>query len=333
MVKTVISCVSENQPSWFDRVFNLALSVRSFGATLSDTPVVVNFVDGVEPRFEGALSDLDVTVNVVKRFDPRFPYANKLRMLELAKDMDFDVLVALDCDVIVMGDVTPLVSPEVFRAKPADWDFLTPEHWRRIFAELDLRAPERKTLTTTSMQRTYPYFNSGVLFVPHGICSGLLELWSGLIYELGDFSRKNPDVTALPQHTDQIGLACALLRGGYPTEALPVNGNFPTHINVHAAFLRRLSPPFVIHYHHSVDGSGFIQATKYRVVNEHLDMFNRRRAEALGLPYAQLPVRPLGKRLRQELRSQRWFQANPTKRLRRRARRVLSSVRTPSLSR
>ncbi len=46
------------------------------------------------------------------RFDPRTPASNKLRMLELADTHDFDVLLAIDTDTIVLGDVGRYADPE-----------------------------------------------------------------------------------------------------------------------------------------------------------------------------------------------------------------------------
>ena len=94
-LRVLLSCVSENRPGWYDKVYNLVLSVRSFGGSLADARVVVNFVDGADPEVARTLEGLGAEVRVVERFDARNPYANKLRMLELGKEFDFDVLVAL----------------------------------------------------------------------------------------------------------------------------------------------------------------------------------------------------------------------------------------------
>ena len=100
------SCVAENGDRWYQEAHNLVLSIRRFGGGLSTAPVVVNFVDAVEPRYESGLAELDAEVRVVPRFDRRTPASNKLRMLELADTHQFDVLLAIDTDTLVVGDVS-----------------------------------------------------------------------------------------------------------------------------------------------------------------------------------------------------------------------------------
>src|SRR5688500_13752400 len=106
----LFSCVSENGEPWFHKVYNLVLSLRLFGGSLAEARVVVNFVGDVDADYADRLNALGADVRIVERFDPRSPYLNKLRMLELAAEYEFDVLVALDCDVLIAGDLQPVLS-------------------------------------------------------------------------------------------------------------------------------------------------------------------------------------------------------------------------------
>jgi len=72
-LRVLLSCVSENRPGWYDKVYNLVLSVRSFGGSLADEQVVVNFVDGADPEVARTLEGLGAEVRVVERFDVRNP--------------------------------------------------------------------------------------------------------------------------------------------------------------------------------------------------------------------------------------------------------------------
>src|SRR5688500_8990134 len=109
-MKVLFSCVSENGPDWYRRVETRTLSIREFGGALADSDVVINFVNAVDPEFERKLRELGAEVRVVPRFDERSVYANKLRMFELSREREFDVLLGLDCDVVVVGDLTPVLS-------------------------------------------------------------------------------------------------------------------------------------------------------------------------------------------------------------------------------
>src|SRR3954467_11253614 len=99
MTRALIACLGEDRPDWQVKMENLALSVRRFGETLADAPIVVHVVGDASPELRSKLDRLDAECRVVERMDRRLPTSNKLRMLELERD-DFDVLVMVDCDVI-----------------------------------------------------------------------------------------------------------------------------------------------------------------------------------------------------------------------------------------
>jgi hypothetical protein len=321
IVQVVFACVAENGPGWFDRVHSLVLSIRTFGGSLREAPVLACFVEGVDDRFAGPLRDLGAEVRVVPRLDPRYPYANKLRMLEHASEDE--VLIALDCDVVVLGDVTAYPDPVSVLAKPADCDFLTPEQWATLFDALHLEAPARTVTTTTFGQRTHPYFNSGVLLIPGADAPRLRDAWERYVYALQELYERLPDLARHRFYTDQLALACALVSEEIAVRSLPVRMNLPTHLNVHPAFLAEAFPPLIVHYHKRVSHDGFILPTRYAAANTALDRFNRARADALGLPYAGLPRFALPDRMKQELRSRSWFHAEGIKSVRRAVRRLV----------
>jgi hypothetical protein len=324
--RVLFSCVAENGPSWFTKVHNLVLSIRSFGGSLAEAPVVVNFVDEVNPEYSDALEHLGASVRIVSPLDPEHRYANKLRMFELAEEFEFDVLAALDCDVIVVDDIAEFLPDGSLCGKPADCDFLSDEQWRRIFATLSLPVPEKSCVTTTFNQRTYPYLNSGVLLVPRDMCANLYSRWAGYVFDLEKVYATHPDIALRRKYNDQIALTCAVVAGDFPIQPLPVSMNFPTHIDVHPAFVRRLSTVRLIHYHRGLDEMGFIRGSKYPAVNRCLDRFNRRRAEVLNLPYRRLPRPSLDARIRQELASRRWYHKDGVERVKRGVKKILASV-------
>jgi hypothetical protein len=324
--RVLFSCVAENEPSWFRKVHNLVLSIRSFGGSLAEAPVVVNFVDDVTPEYSHALEDLGASVRIVAPLNPQHRYANKLRMLQLVHEFDFDVLAALDCDVIVVDDIAEFLPDGSVCGKPADCDFLSDGQWRRVFGTLSLPVPEKAYVTTTFGQRTYPYLNSGVLLIPKGFCADLYSLWARFVFGLERVYATHPDIALRRKYNDQIALTCAVVAGEFPIQPLPVSMNFPTHIDVHPAFVRRLSGVHVIHYHQGLDELGFIRGSKYPAVNRCLDRFNRRRAEAVNLPYRRLQRPSWDARIRQELASTRWYHKDGVERVKRGVKKILTSV-------
>lgn len=325
--RVLFSCVAENEPSWFRKVHNLVLSIRSFGGSLAEAPVVVNFVDDVTPEYSRALEDLGASVRIVAPLDSKHRYANKLRMLQLVHEFDFDVLAALDCDVIVVDDIAEFLPDGSLCGKPADCDFLSDGQWRRVFGTLSLPVPEKAYVTTTFGQRTYPYLNSGVLLIPRGFCADLYSLWARFVFELERVYATHHDIALRRKYNDQIALTCAVVAGKFPIQPLPVSMNFPTHIDVHPAFVRRLSRVHVIHYHQGLDELGFIRGSKYPAVNRYLDRFNRRRAEAVNQPYRRLQRPSWDARIRQELASRRWYHKEGVERVKRGVKKILT--RTP----
>jgi hypothetical protein len=337
MVRTLFSCVSENGKSWFLKVQNLVLSVREFGGSQERAPIVVNFVEGVDPEFEQWLTGWDVEVRVVERY-PGIRYANKLRMLQLADEGDFDILVALDCDTVVLGDISEFLDPDFFLGRPVDIDVLTDHQWKTIFRGLGLAVPQRAVTTTTFGQRTYPYFNGGMLLVPRRFCAPLFDVWSRFLHELEPVYASDPTLALRRKVNDyihdQLALACGLLAAHIPTRPVPPKMDMPTHLNIHPAFLHDLDDPRIVHYHTGIDHRGFLVSSKYRALNRHLHRFNQRRAQLLGVPYERLPPLPLGARLRQELASRRWFHALAVQMLKAQVRDVLArtGLRPPPLA-
>jgi hypothetical protein len=294
------ACVAENGPDWFDKAYNLALSVRTFGGSLADAPVIVSFVGDVEREYATALEKIGAEVRVVERFHPRSPYLNKMRMLELAEDSSFDVLVALDCDVLVAGDIRDDLPVDRVAAKPADVDVLTDDQWSGLYRALDLEPPRERFAAATTGEPMYPYFNSGVVTVPHAMCRGLLDRWTGYVEAILRIYDEGPQVVPSQWqfHLDQFSLAVALAREEPPPVALPLRLNMPVHIDVHPSFREEITPPYVIHYHKNIGADGFVWRTKYEDLNVLLDEFNRARAAALGLSYRRLAAVPVRRRIR-----------------------------------
>jgi hypothetical protein len=324
---TLVSCVAENGDGWYREAHNLVLSIRRFGGSLSEAPVVVNFVDSVERRFAAGLAELDAEVRVVPRFDPRTPASNKLRMLELAATHDFDILLAIDTDTLVVGDVSRYADGDAVAIKPENRDPYPARCWRDLFAALDIPEPSRSLVTTSTAQVTYPYYNSGVLFVPRARCDELLASWTRRVFDVLDLYERRPDIVPAPQRhwTNQLALAVAVIGDGIPVAPLPVAANLSTTVAVHPLFAHEVTPPFVLHYHNEMDAAGFVFRSRNPLLNPLIDAFNRHLAETGGLEYAGLPAPPLARRVLRRLDGQPWYEHGPVAYVRRH--RLLAPVR------
>ena len=327
-LRPVFSCVTENRPDWFQKVQNLVISIRELGGSLADASILVSFVEGVDDTYARWLSRFEVDLQVVDPVDRKNRYANKLRMLE-SHPGDHDVLVALDCDVVVVGDIAEFLSVKSLQAKPADCDMLTDGQWRKIFRAAGVPIPRRTFRTTAWGQLTYPYVNSGVLLVPSQLQPTLLTLWSRFLFHLHPVYESDADLALRRRYNDQISLACALA-AGVPIRPLPVGINMPTHLTLHPGVHHQLSDIRIVHYHAGLDDRGFVIESGYAGADRRLDRFNRRRAEILRLPYDGLPRRSLPRRLKQSVSSRRWYHSTFVERLkewRHRAGRALPPAR------
>jgi hypothetical protein len=288
-------------------VESLVLSIRCFGGSLCAAPITVNVVGRTPDSFERALKELDVSMRLVEPVGGGSGLANKLRMLELDRELDFDVLVALDCDVVVVDDFADRVSSESIGVKPVDYDRFTARDWRKLYEMAGLVRPDVRLRATSTGKTIPPYYNSGVITVPHALCSILLERWQESYARLVEQLRKDPDV--IPRHlhwfAEQASLALAIQGAQLPCTPLPVGLNFPTHVPVHSSALADEAPPSILHYHGAVDSSGFLLRPRSETAVARAEEFNRVRAERFSLPYAGIQDRSSEQRIRATLRRPR----------------------------
>ena len=310
----LFACVTENTPEWFQKAHNLVLSLRAFGGAWKDAPIVVNFVGGVDDDYKRILLDLGADVAVVEPYGSRYRFSNKMRMFDLFDgDREFDVLVAVDCDVLIMGDLSPLVPANEIGIIPAGRDLMSPADWEVVYEMFDLTPPEPDCIMRISGQSTYPYYNTGVMTIPRGIGAELVRTWTGMLANFGPVHERFERV----HHENQIAFALAVRAGSYVVHEFPASLNFSTAASLDRRFRHELEPPFVVHYHHSIDDQGFIEGSPNRKVDRAIDMFNRHRAAVLGLTYEGLVAPPLMTRMQKSARTRSWYKTKTMRRLRR----------------
>ena len=305
--RLLFSCVTESGAEWLSRVQALVFSLREFGGSSSDAPFIVNFVGSIPERAERALADLGAEARRVEPVRGQ-PTANKLRMLDLHDSAEFDVLVALDCDTVVVGDPRPHITAAAIGAKPADQDPFRRRDWRRLYRALDLPAPAWDLRATSTGKPIPPYFNSGVLTVPRGLCEDLRQEWMTAHAEVT--SALGRDSHLVPKHlhffSDQLSLGLCIVRGRLPLQPLPLAMNFPSHVGVEPVALTDEPAPIIIHYHHARDEHGFLYRPRSSAAVERTNAFNIARASRLGVPYPGLRAEPRVTRLTRRAAHRFW---------------------------
>lgn len=302
-MRLLLSCVAEDRPEFHTRVETLVGSARRLGGSLSRSPVVINMLQSADPAFVRRVEALGAEVRVVSRFsDGHTAHANKLRMLETHDHDDFDVLLAVDCDIAVADDPASLVSGDAITVVPADRDPLTEPQWRELLAGLAIEPGTRSVRATMTGHPMYPYFNSGVVAIPRGLCAELLAAWTHALSDLDGLRRRQPNVVPRTKRffADQYALMAALRRGLPWTVASP-ELNFATHVALHGATVDGLHPA-LLHYHDEFDSEGFLFRPHSTAAKTAADRVNRSRAEAIGLSYRGLRMRPLHSQVNRAVR-------------------------------
>ena len=250
---------------------NLIISLKKLGGKLKDSQVVVNFVKDCPTNYQTTLFQLGVEVRIVDRYDRRCPHANKLKMLDLADQYKFSLLIALDIDTVIVNDFSSLLTEDCLSAKIADGTPFSIEQWQKIFSFFRLPLPQQHYLTTTTYVPVIPYFNSGVLIIPVKYLASLTKYWSYYLNLLLDLHQ----LDSQPFFVDQIALSLALPAGDIPVRPLPLALNFPTHVKIHPALHPHQINPYILHYHNRITPQSLLQKCPYHKTNQTIASVNK----------------------------------------------------------
>ena len=231
-------------------------------------------VDEIDPGYRALYEEYGATVHVVPRVSTRHPPSNKLRFLELSEAGDSDRVLLLDCDTIVVGEPTGLISDADFLGKIADHPTTTPDVFESVFAAFGISLPAADQRCSVRGEWIIPYFNSGVLAFSRKAMRALVPQWirinsclieqMELLKECGYFC-------------EQASLSLAVAATGTSFQVLGNDMNFPAHHReepLDSAFAD--TDPVIIHYHWLVDERGLLEPSPYPNVNRRIQQFNDR---------------------------------------------------------
>jgi len=248
--RILITCQGPNKEPYKTEMEFLFKSLNRYGGKLINSQKVACFTEEPDQLLKEKLENLGVKIKKVDAIDNRSPYSNKIQMLSLEKSEDFDVLVALDSDVVISNDFTKYIDLNNFRAKPVDQDPFSMENWETIYEYFGVELPQDRYLTSFYKTETIPYYNSGVLLIPRKYLSPLYDTWKNFVEKLLNSYNEIPEIKKHSFFTDQISLSLALAFLKIPQNPLPIEMNFPTNYKIHEYFKPEKVEPFLIHYHH-----------------------------------------------------------------------------------
>jgi hypothetical protein len=268
MTKIIISCVGEDNEKYHFRVLTLFQTIKKYGGRLGDAMLIANFVGSVDENVKLTLNDLGVRVDVVKRFDPRSPHCNKLRMFEIEED--YDVFVALDCDIAVVRDFSEVIKTDMIYAPFHPLQPLTLDQWKLMFRYFNLQIPQNERKV---------HYSSGVLTIPKRYVKKLRETWGKYaVALLDDFFPAYPEIGGHKFFTDQFAFALALSDLKMDVPHLQTEMNYGTFFTQQPKSIFDHIHPYLLHYSFNVDeknrlilNSGNVMPDNYiKMVNKFL---------------------------------------------------------------
>ncbi len=256
--RVVVSCVFDQNPLYRAEALLLYGSLIKFGGRLVEARRRAYSVGPLDCVTGRHFERLGVEVITVTPPIEGFPLANKLRMFEQRCE-DEDVLLALDTDTVIAGDVCDWLQADAVAAKPVDHNQLSEGEWTSLYRHFDLEAPSVRFRTHFHHLLAPPYFNSGVICFPSDQLAGFSSEWEVLIdSSLGHLGAIDENLESRRYYAEQWSFALALLRRRLPYTALPLELNYPTHAPVHKTY--ESTKPLVMHHHHQFDNDGLLPA-------------------------------------------------------------------------
>jgi SAM-dependent methyltransferase len=290
--RVLVATMADKREPYISEVEYLFRSLSQFGGTLAHARRIAYFTESVDRTVIKRLATMDVIVKIVDPVDVIRPHANKIRLLDDAED--FDYLVALDTDTIIVKDFSAYLSDSYIAAKPADWSPLNRDQWKKLFQSCNVDMPALRYLTCFDMVQVPPYFNTGVLLIPKQHVSTLRKAWMAFILRLDDAYQTLPGIDTF--FTDQYAFALGIASAGLSCRDLPLEMNFPTHHDVHSSWRPSELAPYILHHHHRISPDGNLLPCSYPNVNTLISSVNeglRDSEQGNGgreRPVADLPV-------------------------------------------
>ena len=269
----IFGCVVDalNQ-KYLDQVVRLVMSLRWYGGAVKDAPLIIGSVGDMPQEYRSLLRPFNVDIRCVEPFHALHPHSNKLRFLEFPDIMEFDSIVLLDCDILIVKDPSAHLFPNAFAAKPADMRTVTIAQFKRIFNHFNLTPPLLSMRTDVTARPMYPYYNAGVCIFAKTKAEAFSKSWMRWCKNIIEVA----DQLHFPRlFSDQIAITCALIETGISCTELPSEMNFPVH---HHWWLYRkrfkIAHPICIHYHHLGIEKGGVNKTSLTTANQYIAEFN-----------------------------------------------------------
>ncbi len=269
--KILICCQSPVREPYSGEVELLFKSIQIFGGELASAKKMVCFSAPVDVSIKNRLEKFDVNIETIEPLNVEYKTANKIQLLNKAMGQDFDYLIALDTDILILRDFSHLIDGDNIKARIVGQDALGLDNWKTLFQYFNMEFPSKRYVALDGKE-TIPYYNSGVLFIPRNKVKLLYETWKSFITKLPEAYEEFPSLSTLSFFTDQIAFSLALSYQKFESEPLPLEMNFPSqNSSIVSSFKPEIKNPYALHYHHAFSDSGKISHGPYQNINDLID--------------------------------------------------------------
>ncbi len=273
---TVFTCVAEPTGRFLEQSARLLMSIRWFGGSLAQARFVLGCTGPIPQAALDLFDHYGAEVVTIQRYDRAHGHSNKIALLGSPILAGHDIVVLLDCDVVLVRDPAPWLDLGAVAAKLADLPTISLTDLEAIFRHFKYAIPSARYCHELTGDACLAYCNSGVIVVPEKYRSRLVggwDYWNRLVLTSPETLRFNRF------HVDQVSLALTLENSDVPFAPLPPEMNMPVHFETYPAAWNERDP-VIIHYHWLAYSSGFLKPVFLRQCSRRIEAFNARlRAE------------------------------------------------------
>lgn len=255
--KVVYSIAVDVHPKFVFQAYYCAKSLVEYaGARPAD--IHVQFTSDVSEDLVLIFAGKGYTTHRIEAFGDK-KYCNKIAQLSVFNESDFDYLVLLDADTMVLGDISELATGTSLKAKVVDTPNPPIPVLREVAAAAQIPSNGPTMLSDTSLGETFRgNCNGGVYIIPKQLLSSVRTGWRKwalwLLENPGPLKRAGRS-----DNIDQVAMWMTISADGIAYEPLSSNYNYYGHFSGRHIYAEAEKPIKILHYHeHCVNDQGLL---------------------------------------------------------------------------
>lgn len=256
VLRVIFSFVVDASAHFAYQGFHLARSILEH-CDVEAGAIHVHVTPEVNPNVRAVFSDLGCRVVEIARFGDG-KYCNKIAQLAHLEPADFDLVVLLDADTLLIADILPYLRNDSVQGKIVDLPNPPCATLQEIAAHAGLRSLSGLVPTDAGSGETLPgNYNGGFYVIPKGLLATIAREWPR--WALWLIENKEPLRRAEREaHIDQTAMWLTLTASQVPTTAVPSNLNYYIHFAGEHRYYTTDIPICLLHYHDTLNVLGLM---------------------------------------------------------------------------